>query len=60
MKKLTIQQARTELDTLINQQLPGQASHFLRERLAQYMNAVEAAISDLQQQVEQLHQSAKS
>ncbi|MEJ5151218.1 hypothetical protein [Comamonas sp. MYb396] len=57
MKKLTIPQARLELDALINQQLTGQANHFLRERLAQYMNAVEAAINDLQQQVDQIRQT---
>lgn len=57
MKKLTIPHARLELDALTNQQLTGPANHFLRERLAQYMNAVETAINDLQQQVDQIRQT---
>lgn len=60
MKKLTIAQARREIDAEINHHLTGQATQFLRVRLTQYMDAMETAISDLQKQIEALRQAAKN
>lgn len=60
MKKLTIEQARRELAALLNQRLAAQQDRLLNTRLTEYMDAIEAAISDLQQQLDQLSPSKKT
>lgn len=57
MKKLTLQQAATELNELVKQRLSNTPQDaFLKDRLQQFTDAVQASITDLQQQVDQLRQ----
>lgn len=61
LKKLTIEQARRELSELITQRLTDSPpDKFLKTRIAQYMDAIEQAISDLQRQVAQPGQTRRT
>ena len=61
MKKLTVAQAARELNELAKQRLSNSPQdEFLKARIAQFTGAVQEAITDLQQQMDQLRQPAKS
>lgn len=55
MKTLTIAQAARELNSLANQRLTATpADGFLKTRLAQFTDAVDVAITQLQSEVQQM------
>lgn len=57
MKKLTVSMAAKELLQLTNSKLQGTENFFLKERITQFVTAVDDAITDLQTQIEALKQA---
>lgn len=57
MKKLTVSMAAKELLQLTNSKLQGTENIFLKERITQFVTAVDDAITDLQTQIEALKQA---